>query len=276
MNKGKSFTPGEQTIDVCLAYDAVADRYDTQVTSGGWMRAALWRHYRRRFRPGATVLDVGCGTGLDAIYLAMRGVRVMAVDGSSGMLGELRRKLDRTDRRATVDTALLDAMQLDLLPANAFDGMIAAFAVLNTVPDLDQFAASAARRLRPGSHLIAHLLTDGSLGHVFSLALGLPTRNRQSQRATRIGEARVIHRVYSVAEISDRFTVHGFRIADTYALGVMRPDRPLPPVLRLLFDWLEPLDTALGHLAAFRESGPFFVVDLIRTGTGEAEEASRA
>jgi hypothetical protein len=42
------------------------------------MRQALHAHYARLFSPGDRVLDVACGTGLDAVALARRGVRVAA------------------------------------------------------------------------------------------------------------------------------------------------------------------------------------------------------
>src|SRR5205085_11178373 len=38
--------------------------------------------------PGASILDIGCGTGRHSIELAKRGYRVTGVDISSGMLAE--------------------------------------------------------------------------------------------------------------------------------------------------------------------------------------------
>ena len=44
-----------------------------------------------RLKPGATILDVGCGTGRHAIELARRGYMVTGVDLSSGMLAEAKK-----------------------------------------------------------------------------------------------------------------------------------------------------------------------------------------
>jgi SAM-dependent methyltransferase len=55
----------------------------------GELEAALRDGLVRR---GDTVLDVGCGAGLEAVHLAGRGVRVIGVDASQVALGLARRR----------------------------------------------------------------------------------------------------------------------------------------------------------------------------------------
>jgi len=71
-------------------YDAVALDYDRHLARDRWMRRALWRHFARTFRPAGHLLDLGCGTGIDALYLASIGMRVTAIDASAGMVDRLR------------------------------------------------------------------------------------------------------------------------------------------------------------------------------------------
>ena len=63
-----------------LAFDRLASEYDALV--GGeifrHLRARTHQAFVRRFGPGARVIEIGCGTGLDTCFLASHGVRVLA------------------------------------------------------------------------------------------------------------------------------------------------------------------------------------------------------
>jgi SAM-dependent methyltransferase len=67
--------------------------------------------------PGAA-LDVGCGEGADAIWLAQRGWTVTAIDVSEVAIGRAREASQRA--RASVDWICGDVLQTRL-PANAFE-----------------------------------------------------------------------------------------------------------------------------------------------------------
>src|ERR1700694_2248902 len=117
-------------LSVTLGYDAIAAGYDEQVSGDDWMRRALHAHYGRAFRTGDRVVDVGCGTGIDAIALARRGVRVLGVDGSAGMIARLQDKLAAEGLQACVETRVLRIQDLASLEGQRFDGLISAFASL--------------------------------------------------------------------------------------------------------------------------------------------------
>src|SRR5438128_1162225 len=83
--------------DVAAAYDAVAATYDAAVAGDAWIRRRLWQHYQRVFRPGSHLIDLFCGTGIDATFLAERGMYVVGLDASAGMIAECRRKVAERD-----------------------------------------------------------------------------------------------------------------------------------------------------------------------------------
>ena len=91
----------EPVTITATSYDAMA-----QAFAARWFDFHLHEQVARfaeRLRPGARVLDLGCGPGRDVAYLQELGFRAMGVDLSAGMLAEGRRRgvgpLVRADMR---------------------------------------------------------------------------------------------------------------------------------------------------------------------------------
>ena len=77
------------------AFDAFAGDYDhdfTHSTLGQLLRPRVWAKLAEHFHPGDHVLELACGTGEDAVWLAKQGIRVTATDGSAGMVREAKAK----------------------------------------------------------------------------------------------------------------------------------------------------------------------------------------
>ena len=77
------------------AFDLLAPSYDEDFTRSPiarWLRDQTHARLDALFHAGDTVLELGCGTGEDALYLARRGVRVLATDASEEMLAAARAK----------------------------------------------------------------------------------------------------------------------------------------------------------------------------------------
>jgi SAM-dependent methyltransferase len=165
-------------------FDSMAAGYDSGFTEsqiGALMRQAVWRRLDARFRPGDRVLELNCGTGEDAIYLARRGVRVLATDIAPAMLDVARAKVARAGLADLVEVQQLAIEELrrkkeeGRMPEEArdsfsvlhssfsipFDGALSNFGGLNCVADLPSVAAGLASCLRPGA--VALLCVMGPL-----------------------------------------------------------------------------------------------------------------
>jgi SAM-dependent methyltransferase len=135
----------------------MADDYDgqfTRSTIGTLMRNAVWDRCAVRFAPGSRVLEMNCGTGEDALWLARRGVQVFATDASPAMLQVAQKKLADSAASASVRFQRLAWEELDSLDEGTFDGVLSNFGGLNCVGDLRGAARALAKKLRPGGSAV--------------------------------------------------------------------------------------------------------------------------
>ncbi len=91
------------------AFDRIASGYDdlwTRTATGRLQREAVWRFTDRLFAAGDRILDLGCGTGEDAVHLLSRGIRLSAIDASSAMVEAARgrRECRATDHEPRADS----------------------------------------------------------------------------------------------------------------------------------------------------------------------------
>lgn len=135
-------------------FETMADAYDSQFTRttiGTMMRRAVWARCDSRFAPGSRVLEMNCGTGEDALWLAERGVQVLATDVSPAMLRVAQDKMAASPGCPLARFQRLAWEELETLDEEPFDGMLSNFGGLNCVADLRAAASALARKLRPGA-----------------------------------------------------------------------------------------------------------------------------
>lgn len=105
-----------------------------------------------RLKPGDTVVDLGCGTGLNFSRLhnavGEKGW-IIGVDLTPAMLEKARKRVDTNGWR---NVSLVEADMSGYELPEETDGVLATLA-LSTVADYDQVVARAAKRLRPGVRL---------------------------------------------------------------------------------------------------------------------------
>lgn len=221
-------------------FDVVARDYDAAFTEqrlGRHLRERVNRRLDAAFAPGDHVLDLGCGTGEDAVRLARRGLRVTAVDGSAAMLAVARDKAAQRDaahrityRRADL-AALSDALAEDG-PEAGFDGAYSNFGALNCIADRAALAGALARIVRPGGRLV--LVVMGlfcaweTLGNLARGRPGIAFRRWSRRPTARLRGEQEPFRVWypSVRRVRRDFDPW-FRLLDAGGVGLFLPPTEL-------------------------------------------------
>ncbi|HEU4781542.1 MAG TPA: methyltransferase domain-containing protein [Steroidobacteraceae bacterium] len=140
------------------AFDGMAGEYDTEFTAtplGSVLRAMVWKRYERRFGGSEHLLEIGCGTGEDAVELARRGHRVFAIDASEQMVRVAQRKAESAGVAHRIQFRCVPMESLGTqLSGMTFDGVYSNFGALNCAADVETLAADLAPRLAPGAPLV--------------------------------------------------------------------------------------------------------------------------
>jgi ubiquinone/menaquinone biosynthesis C-methylase UbiE len=147
-----------QLRDTQTAFDSVAADYDGDRGNNALiqdMRTEMWRWLDATFASGSRLLDLGCGTGLDAARMGQLGHRITATDWSPAMVRRTQERAERARLTDRVQALNVGAHELQRLAGDgSFDGAYSNLGALNCVPDLTAVSAECARLLKPGGALV--------------------------------------------------------------------------------------------------------------------------
>jgi 2-polyprenyl-6-hydroxyphenyl methylase/3-demethylubiquinone-9 3-methyltransferase len=126
-----------------------------------WLARARARLIPPADRPGAVLVDLGCGGGLLAPHVAGKGYRHVGFDLVTSALEQA--------YRHGVHAVRADVMRLPV--ANDSVDVVSAGELLEHVTDWRRAIAEAARVLRPGGHLVLDTLADTALCRFVAVTL---------------------------------------------------------------------------------------------------------
>jgi ubiquinone/menaquinone biosynthesis C-methylase UbiE len=260
------------------AFDAVAARYDETFSSsriGQAQRGAVWGELAQTFRAGERVLEIGCGTGLDACFLGKRGVGVVASDSSSQMIAITTHRIRERGQQELVEPLLLRAEEIATLQGGElFDGAFSNFGALNCVEDLRQLVRDLARLLRPGARALLCWMGPCCLWEMLWYA-GQGNAGKAFRRLSRggvtarISEGAFVRVHYPSVRVLARTFAPEFRLKSFKGIGVAVPPsyvenwaRRHPRTLRLC----ERADSFLGRCPGTRLLADHLLLRFQRVG----------
>ena len=257
-----------------LAFDAAAPLYDTSyegLPGIRRIRSITSALYLRYFPRGGRLLEINCGTGNDAIFLARHGMSILATDLSPAMLEEARRKIALSNFEHSVEIRHVPFDRLGELRGMDFDGAYSNLGGLNCTDRLESVAKDLARLVKPGGFLIATVMPSVCLWETAAF-LG---RFRWQDAFRRMGENGALANLhggkvrtfyYSPRLFRSLFAPH-FEHVKTLGLAVFTPPpnfvrayRKLGKSIRLL----ERLDDTFAGIPPFSSVGDHYAIVLRR------------
>jgi hypothetical protein len=253
-----------------LAFDSLAGKYDdlfTRSMIGRAQRGVVWDALIDTFEPGSHVLELNCGTGEDALFLAGYDVSVLACDASAQMIDTARGRMRSEDPEAAIEFRVLATEHLSKLGrGELFDGAFSNFSGLNCVADLHLTAHQLAGLVARGAPVLICLSTrfciwemawfvlQGKFSKAFRRTSGFAT--------VKVGEFTVKVHYPTLRMIKETFAPH-FRMRWCTGIGIAVPPSYLEPMVRKhprVLNVLRAIDEVISPLPWFRTVGDHILI----------------
>lgn len=257
------------------AFDRIAKSYDevfTRSMIGRAQRKQVWAKLLAVFPPGQRVLELNCGTGEDARFLAKGNRSVVACDASPSMIDIARRRDLTEGRLANVEYLQLanEDLGLFLSREHSFDGAFSNFSGLNCVADLGPVATTLATLVRPGGRLLLCLWSRFCLAELIWYVLhGQPQKavRRISGTATANVAGITIPVSYPTVRAVRRIFSPSFRLESRSAIGLFVPPSYVEQWIRKHKNFLaqmESLDRLFAEWPVLRGIGDHILLEFVR------------
>jgi ubiquinone/menaquinone biosynthesis C-methylase UbiE len=231
--------PETETSGNYSAFDGIAPSYDSIFTQTSVMRAQrwiVWKIVRKTFQPGSRILEINCGTGEDAVFMARSGLSVLACDASRGMIEVAQRRKSVEGGDLPINFLAVPTEHIRrVAEPGSFDGIFSNFSGLNFVRDLRQVANDMAALTRPRARMLLCVASRICLSETLWFAAQF-----QMKRAARrfsgfsvepVGDAQIEVWYRTVQDIRRQFSPF-FRLYDVRAVGLCVPPYYFEPWAR--------------------------------------------
>jgi ubiquinone/menaquinone biosynthesis C-methylase UbiE len=260
------------SLPVAEAFDGISERFDHDLENDitRRIREQIYEAIETLVEPGSSLLDINCGTGIDAINLDRRGFRVTGIDLSPRMLEQAQRKVVRDER---LDVRFLTGSfdRVSEIVEGPFDLVLSNFGGLNCTDQLSTVAKELSRVILPSGFFVAVVMPRFSLWESLSYAARGEwkeslRRSRQQTYATGFrGKTFIVH-YHSPSSFMKAFEPW-FAMRRLVGVSVFAPTPQSTTFVRThphLANQLEKLDTLLGGLPLIRSIGDHYMVVLQR------------
>jgi len=155
---------GNYYLGVAEAFDSASEEYDFTIGNNfinSWIRERSIAELLLLTKRDDVLLEIGCGTGSEAIEISRRVAGVVATDISPEMISLLERKIEARKLHGKVSTARLGASEISLAAGHLPDGRTrVAYSfngALNCEPNIAQVPEELSRVIEDGGYFVCSI-----------------------------------------------------------------------------------------------------------------------
>ena len=212
---------------ISTGFGNMADEYDSMQDTNIPVRKMRYKFYKTVesfIKPPANVLELNCGTGIDAFYFANAGYNVTSTDISDKMLMNARSK----SALKNLSFAKLNLSDLNKA-AGKYDLIISNLGGLNCLDDLSKLSRDVYKLLNPKGFFIVSVMPRFCLWELVLIFKGEFRRAlRRLERdgvIANVGGEKIFVRYYSPKSFYNYYK-DNFNLKKTTALRVFAPPQP--------------------------------------------------
>ncbi|MDG6968273.1 MAG: methyltransferase domain-containing protein [Nitrososphaerota archaeon] len=255
-------------VDVAGAFDSASDEYDFTIRRNfinTWIRKRSLQVLRKLLRPGDYLMEVGCGTGEEAIAISDWVSGIVATDVSAGMVGLLEEKVAARGLAGKILPMKLSASEIsrvrDLIGEKEIRVAYSFNGALNCEPNLGSFVRQLDSLLEPDGYFVCSVRNTTCATEMISHGLVLQFDRANPRRVqpimVSVGGRDVPSTYFSPSSFISYFSPR-FSPAQVIALPALLPPAYLNGYylrLRPFLSFLERLELPLSGVSPFNRLG---------------------
>ncbi len=253
---------------IAAAFDSASEEYDFTISHNyinTWIRKRSIRELLNLAKPGDTLLEVGCGTGAEAIEVSRYVSKIIAIDISDKMIEILTKKVEArglSDRIVPLHVRAADISKVvEIATGGKVDLAYSFNGALNSEPELDRFVNGLSSVLVRGGYFICSIRNSFCLSEALSHAAVLQFE-KMAPRKTQpvmvsVGGMDIPAFYYPPAAFLDFFSTE-FELKKLYGLPAFLPPAYLSDYyikFKNVASLLEKFEWALGGHFPFNRVG---------------------
>ncbi len=258
------------TADTKSAFNAIAAGYDARDNQNPilqWMRSLVHGVYQKYILKGSSILELNAGTGVDAVFLADKGYKVLATDISDVMINEIQEKVKKQKTKISIEAEALSFDEISTIAEKDFDAVVSNFGGLNCINEFSKLSGDLAAKLKPNGLFIAVVMNKLCPWEIFyyivTLRFGEAFRRfRRNGIMADLNGEKVLTYYFTPGEFAAAFS-RNFTKVKLFSLGLKTP----PPYLLGIYNRLRPLvklwmklDEIFMGLPILNQMGDHFII----------------